>query len=52
LAKKKQKPKAKDQFQFFSPTKSLRSAAEKIAIRPLSPKAVALLLTYDKCASK
>jgi hypothetical protein len=48
LAKKKQKPKAKDQFQFFSLTKSLRNATEKIVIRSLSPKAAAPLLMYDK----
>jgi len=48
LKKKNQKFKAKDQLQFFSPAKSLRSAAEKIAVRSLSPKATALLPTYDK----
>jgi hypothetical protein len=48
LAKKKQKPKAKDQFQFFSLTKRLRNATEKIAIRSLSPKATAPLLMYDR----
>jgi hypothetical protein len=30
--------------------KSLRSAAEKIAVRSLSPKSTALLPTYDKFA--
>jgi hypothetical protein len=52
LAKKNQKPKAKDQFQFFSPSKSLRNAAEKIAIRSLSPKATAPLPMYDKFVTK
>jgi hypothetical protein len=46
LNKKKQKFKAKDQLQSFSPTKSLRNAAEKIVVRTLSPKSAALLLTY------
>jgi hypothetical protein len=50
LNKKNQKFKTKDQLQFFSPAKNLRSAAEKIAVRSLSPKAIALLPTYDKFA--
>jgi len=50
LNKKKQKFKAKDQFQSFSRTKSPRNASEKIAIRTLSPKAAAHLLTYDTFA--
>jgi len=52
LKKKHQKfnPPAGGQLQFFSPAKSLRSAAEKIAVRSLSPKATALLPTYDKFA--
>jgi hypothetical protein len=53
LKKKNQKFKTKDQLQFFSPTKkSLRSAAEKIAVRSLSPKAAAPLPTYDKLVTK
>jgi hypothetical protein len=49
LKKKNQKfnPPTGGQLQFFSPTKSLRSAAKKIAVRSLSPKATALLPTYD-----
>jgi hypothetical protein len=50
LKKKNQKFKTKDQLQFFSPAKSLRSAAEKIAVRSLSTKAIALLPTHDKFA--
>jgi hypothetical protein len=46
LNKKKQKFKAKDQLQSFSRSKSLRSTAEKIVVRSLSPKAAALLLMY------
>jgi hypothetical protein len=47
LNKKKQKFKAKDQLQSFSPTKSLRNAAEKIVVRTLSPKPAAPLPTYE-----
>ncbi len=50
LTKKNQKVKAKDQLQSFSPSKSLRNTAEKIVARSLSPKAAALLPTYDKYA--
>ena len=50
MAKKNQKPKAKDQLQSFSHSKCRRNAAEKIVVRTLSPKTAALLPTYDKCA--
>jgi len=52
LNKKKQKFKTKDQLQFFSPAKSLRSATEKIVVRTLSPKATAPLPTYEKFVTK
>jgi hypothetical protein len=45
LIKKKQKIKAKCQLQFFSRSKSLRNAAEKIAVHTISPKAAAPLPT-------
>jgi hypothetical protein len=64
LKKKKQKFKTKDQLQSFLPSKSQRRATRKIvcpACWPkayyalscsLSPKAAALLPTYDKCVIK
>jgi len=50
--KKKQKIKAKRQLQFFSRSKSLRRATEKIAVHTVSPKSAALLPTYALIANE
>jgi hypothetical protein len=42
----------RDQIQFFSHTKNLRTTTEKIVFHTISPKSAALLLKYDKYKTK